>query len=539
MTRTRTVFVSSAAVFALLALAACGPPPPAPPPDPLVSCDSLAVSLSYSPPATNGADDVTGTVQVSSGLSGCTDFTGRSVTAASLVGSIQIEGACSYHPPGEPWAWGTGQLTWSDGSTSDWAGELVAETPFRADIRLTGGLWAGATASLPMAVTGVVGDCSAGGITEVGIGGGPFVLHPAGAAVKQPLTGVEQMAAGGYHSCAVVDATNVKCWGDNTYGQLGTGMSGPGPTADELVPTDVVGLGAASQVTTGENHTCALVAGGGARCWGANGVGQLGNGSTISSDLPVEVTGLSGATDISAGNRETCAVVAGGAVSCWGDGSPAPALVPGISGATAVSVGGSHQGGSMSHACALVAAGAVTCWGGNNSQGQLGDGTNTSSGTPVPVVGITGATALVAGPYGSSCAVVGGGVSCWGNNDYGQLGDGTTNNSNVPVQVVGLSTATDVGLGAVHACARLSDGSAKCWGNNLYGQLGAGAIAGTTTPVAVTGMSDATAIAVGDYFTCAERAGGSAACWGVNGDGQLGTGNRVGANTPGPVIAAF
>ena len=532
MTTTRTTVASAAAVLALLALGACVPPP-VPSPDPLVTCDSLVVSLAYAPPATDGADDVTATIQAGSGLSGCTDFTGRSVTGASLAGTVDIDGACTYHAPGETWAWGTGQLTWSDGSTSDWAGELVAETPIRANIRLTGGLRTGATASLPMSVTGVLGDCAGAGITEVGIEGGPFVLHPAGAVVSPPLTGVDQMAAGGYHTCAVVTGMDVKCWGSNTYGKLGTGVSGP--AANELVPADVVDLGPASEVTTGEQHTCALVAGGEVRCWGANAVGQLGDGSTTSSAVPVAVAGLTGATDVAAGNSTTCAVVAGGGVSCWGAGYPTPNAVPGISGATAVSVGGSPL---SPHACALVAGGAVTCWG-DNSQGQLGDGTNLSSATPVPVAGLAGVTAVVAGPYGSTCAVVGGGVSCWGNNDYGQLGNGTTDDTNVPVAVTGLSGATDVGLGAVHACARRSDGSARCWGNNNYGQLGAGTVAGTTTPVAVIGLSDATSIAVGHYHTCGRRAGGSAACWGANGEGQLGTANLVGATTPQPVLASF
>ncbi len=178
MMSSRQTALSAATVLAMLALAACVPPP-VPPPDPLISCDSLAISVTYSPPATDGADDVTGTIETGSGLSGCTDFTGRGTTDATSTGAIQIEGACSYHPPGETWGWGSGQLTWSDGSTSDWTGELVAETPIRAEIRLTGGLWSGATASLPMSITGVTGDCAAGGITEVGIEGGPFVLHPA------------------------------------------------------------------------------------------------------------------------------------------------------------------------------------------------------------------------------------------------------------------------------------------------------------------------------------------------------------------------
>jgi hypothetical protein len=244
MLATRRLALAVGAALSLVALSGCVPPPA--PPDPLVSCASLQVSSTYTPPATTAADDVMGAVQPGSGVSGCTDHTGRGVTAATLDGSFDVEGACAAHADDEEWARGTGQLTWSDGSVSQYAASLVGWTFLRIEIRLTGGLWAGATASVPVETTDAVGTCSGAGISEVTIEGGPFVLHPAGSPPSRPLLGVEAIDAGGSHTCALVGGGNAKCWGSNLDGQIGNG----GFTR-QLVPVDVVGLGPASDITAG------------------------------------------------------------------------------------------------------------------------------------------------------------------------------------------------------------------------------------------------------------------------------------------------
>lgn len=535
MTPFRSLLATAVAAVAVVAASACVPPTP-PQPDPLLVCDTLTVVSGYSPPATTAADDVSGSLLAGSGLSGCTDQTGRGITGATLSGSFDVQGACSPHPAGQAWGWGTGDLEWSDGSTSDWTAELVAEAPLRVELRVTGGFSTGATASLPMDVVGVLGDCASAGIAQVIIEGGPFVLRPAGSTGPEPLGLVDEITAGAAHTCALVDGTSARCWGDNSHGQLGLGTWDPG--GDELVPVEVVGLGTASALAAGDSHTCAVVADGRVRCWGLNDAGQLGDGTTTDSSVPVEVAGLSGATDVAAGVGQSCALV-DGAPWCWGSGTLVPVQLPGVSDATAISVGGSPYAAAPGpHACALRADGTVVCWG-NNAFGQLGDGTNSSSQAPVAVVGIQDASAVVAGPYGSSCAVVADGVRCWGRNDFGQLGDGTTASSNVPVAVAGVPDAVEVALGAVHGCASLTDGSATCWGNNDYGQLGTGTLVSSALPAQVVGLTDSTGIVAGHYSTCAPRAGGFASCWGGNGSGQLGTGDRSGASVPGPVIAAF
>jgi alpha-tubulin suppressor-like RCC1 family protein len=84
--------------------------------------------------------------------------------------------------------------------------------------------------------------------------------------------------------------------------------------------------------------------------------------------------------------------------------------------------------------CALDVAGFAWCWG-DNTYGELGDATNTSSATPVEVTGGIAFAYLKAGEL-FTCGVTGEGVAwCWGDNEYGQLGNGSGQSSNQPVKV--------------------------------------------------------------------------------------------------------
>ena len=344
-------------------------------------------------------------------------------------------------------------------------------------------------------------------------------------------------ASEGYQSaCALVSDGTVRCWGDNSLGQLGDSTL---PT--ELAPVPVPGVTGATAIAVGAFHACALLTNGTAKCWGDNEAGQLGNGNTTPQTAPVVVSGLSGAVDLAAGGLHSCAVISGGTARCWGandvgqlgDGTTVarttPVAVSGLTGVAALT-------GGFGHTCARLSGGGVRCWG-DNTFGELGDGTGANSSVPVTVTGLSGAADVSAGGYHTCAAIDDGSAWCWGYNSNGQLGDGSpAGQSLVPTPVALTTGVSRVSGGLAHTCARAVDGTAWCWGWNGNGQLGDGTLLDESTPVAVTGLGGAVGITAGGTSSCAVFSDGSARCWGANGLGQLGDGTTSDGTSPVGVV---
>jgi len=294
---------------------------------------------------------------------------------------------------------------------------------------------------------------------------------------------------------------------------------GDGTTIPSNVPVSVAGLTDVVAISAGSYpFACALLGDGTARCWGNNTFGQLGDGTTNDSLIPVAVTGLTGVTAISAGYARACAVLGDGTARCWGnDGglgalgngtgmdSSVPVEVAGLTGATAISAGGAV------HVCARLADGTARCWGGG-LYGMLGDGTFDSfPATPVAVLGLSDIVSISAGTYHTCAALSDGTARCWGSNLFGQIGS-YGGNAATPTAVDGLTNVVGMSARGFRSCAVLADGTGRCWGYALLGDPGGG---GSVVPVTVTGLTGAVAITTGGLHSCSLSSQGRARCWGA------------------------
>ncbi len=379
---------------------------------------------------------------------------------------------------------------------------------------------------------------------------------------------IRSISAGVDHTCAIWNGSTptLRCWGNNDNGQLGYGdttdLDGPIATAVNM------NGGTPDQVYATNGRTCVLLTSGAMKCFGANSYGQLGMGNTTELHAPSSTAINLGegvtATKVAAGASHTCALLTGGDVKCWGlNGTYYPLGYDDQTNrtspdSTALPFGETETVTDIAtgdnHVCVILtrgeSAGIVRCWGANDDA-QLGmppipTGYSLPNSTDVNLGGGLTATAIAAGGS-TTCVILNtGGVKCWGDSDDGQAGSGSDVSDPSAVSPLSLSISgtfwtqtSAIAVGATHSCASLFGPmnvspfsyliQVHCWGNGGSGRLGTGNTTSTATPtntlLGTTTNFGPQSLTAGNSHTCAPYASTNAVkCWGLNNNNQLGNG---------------
>jgi alpha-tubulin suppressor-like RCC1 family protein len=408
------------------------------------------------------------------------------------------------------------------------------------------------------------------------------------------------LSSGYYHACAILDDNSINCWGKNDEGQIGAGGG-----ADKPSPVGVIGITSIPiQISAGATSTCAVFENGGIKCWGDNTYGQLGIGSTTDSPSPQTLNSIShlSASQVSVGNNYACALFHDGAPRCWGLNSVSqlgigttgnrisPTLVSGYWNSTQ----GTHnftQGVEVSipvHVAGWGYSSSVVGvlpqgmnW--NNSSNSLDLTKNLSTGSHSVSIQFTAGSHTTTmstsftiferiDPWSDripshavgmailddvdakipmtietgeeyTCFITSNEYNyCQGANNYRQLGDGTTSARTSPYKIYNIEEPL-VGLsnGYRHSCGIKQDGEVVCWGYSNYGQVGAGSASASTyyaNPTELTieanGLEEVKGLMVsaGREHSCAIFDNLELYCWGFNNMGQLGIGSKTQQTRP-------
>src|SRR5262249_11323942 len=194
-----------------------------------------------------------------------------------------------------------------------------------------------------------------------------------------------QIAIAANHACALRSDGALYCWGDNGVGQLGTGMGQPGVRAPVRVGAALwKQIAVSNRYAFGDGYSCGIQMDGSLWCWGNDTCGTIGDGMSENCDGTRAVwdpfpTGGPGTKwlSVSAGWSHACAIQIDGSLWCWGsnesgdlgtnDGQDHPTATR-----IGTDVGWDQVRAGGAHTCGLRS-GQLWCWGANVS-GQLGDG---------------------------------------------------------------------------------------------------------------------------------------------------------------------
>ncbi len=316
------------------------------------------------------------------------------------------------------------------------------------------------------------------------------------------------ISAGTSHTLTIVSGSSLRAWGFNSYGQLGNGG-----WTDQHLPVKPLTDESFAGVSAFDMNSIALNSDGTIWSWGNTYIPQYYTWDKL--NKPAMIDSEQDWRSISAGGFNYLMAVKNDN-SLWKmDSSGVMIKVNTEKNWQLVSNG-------LTHACAVKTDGTLYAWG-NNAYGQLGV-EGFAFGTSVPQKVNLAKACLGASSGGKHTLAVlsDGTLWAWGDNSFGQLGNETNSSSSVPIQVGKDEDWIAVSAGLHHSLALKSDGTLCAWGDNYFGQLGDGTFKASNKPVPVN--SDIPWVAFSSRYNHAIAMKHVGTYWalGSNGTGQLG-----------------
>ncbi|MFZ9859339.1 MAG: RCC1 domain-containing protein [Roseiflexaceae bacterium] len=259
-----------------------------------------------------------------------------------------------------------------------------------------------------------------------------------------PLGNAIDLTVGNQHACAITESRTAFCWGFNGSGQVGDGTTNTTTKAVQVLD-GASALANVQSISAGYQMTCAAIGSNkNVKCWGENSDGQLGDTTTTASLTPVQTKTSTGAnltnvTMLSSGISHTCAVVSNTSVHCWGNNSygqigngtttnQLSATPAQFSNGSAITGSAVRVGVGFGSSCATIRTGTqwrAYCWG-YNAFGQLSDNSLRNRTRAVPFftnAGTTNNIGYVAPGDKHICASEVTYTFCGGSNTLGQIGN--------------------------------------------------------------------------------------------------------------------
>lgn len=279
----------------------------------------------------------------------------------------------------------------------------------------------------------------------------------------------KEVAANDLNSAAIKTDGTLWVWGSNGSGQVSSSR----PSHIPVTTPFQIGTGNNwAQVSLGLNSVFALKTDGSLWAWGDNGFGQLGTGNTTAVSTPTQVQPGTVWKSISTSLWSILAIKSDGSLWAWGNnqrGQLGTGNTTNYSTPVRIGTGTSWSSVSTGFEQTLAIQTNGTLWGwGTNNLFQVGDGTGNNRFTPVQIGTATNWKKAVAGTMLSVAVRTDG--TLWGWGAIGtRYGAGNTSNS-APVRISPSRTFNDVYHGNGYIMAIDQNGNSHLAGGGYYFQ---------------------------------------------------------------------